>query len=285
MATKTRLEIEHITPVVGAIIRGVDLTRPLDPDVVQEIRTTVLAQGVVFFRDQHIDRHQFAEFMRNFGPLGRDPFTIAPPGEVPEAMSVHDMPNVDKSAPDPVWHIDSTHGADPVAFLALRALQLPPGGGGDTCWGSMYAAYDGLSEPVRAFIDGLHAEHSGYKSLPRLSVAHRKHLQHDLRNIHPVVRVHPETGRKALFVNELFTESIVGLSAFESECLLKMLWQHSQRLEYTMRWRWREGDLALWDNRSFQHYPVRDYAGLRVLQKAYVKGDRPFGVDRKMEWS
>jgi taurine dioxygenase len=277
MDTKSRLNINQITPVIGAVIDGVDLTRPLDPVDLQQIRETLLTRGVVFFRDQDLTLDQFAAFMRNFGPLGRDPFTIPPQNDMPDVTTIHNMPNYGKSAPDPVWHIDSTHGAEPAAFLALRALELPPSGGGDTCWGSMYAAYDDLSEPFRNFIDGLTAEHSGYKSLPRLSEEHRKYLQQDLRNVHPVVRVNPDTGRKALFVNELFTEKVVGLTAFESDCLLRMLWQHSQRLEFTMRWQWRVNDLALWDNRAFQHYPVRDYEGLRVLQKAYVKGDRPYG--------
>jgi taurine dioxygenase len=141
----------------------------------------------------------------------------------------------------------------------------------------MYAAYETLSEPVKKMIDGLSAEHSAYKTLPLLDVPDTSFMQEEMRNVHPVVRVHPETGRKALFVNELWTERIVGVSQYESDCLLAMLWKHSQSPEFTMRWRWRVNDLALWDNRSFQHYAVRDYQGERVLQKGYVQGDRPYG--------
>ena len=166
---------------------------------------------------------------------------------------------------------------EPASLLALRALKLPPTGGGDTCWGSMYAAYETLSDPVRTMIDGLQAEHSAYKTLPLLGGGNTGYLQNELRSVHPVVRVHPETGRKALFVNELWTEKIVGVSQHESDSLLAMLWKHAQSPEFTMRWTWQVGDLALWDNRSFQHYAVRDYQGERVLQKGYVQGDRPYG--------
>ncbi|MCB2080580.1 MAG: TauD/TfdA family dioxygenase, partial [Novosphingobium sp.] len=159
----------------------------------------------------------------------------------------------------------------------LRALELPPSGGGDTCWGSMYAAYETLSEPVRTMIDGLEAEHSGYKTVPLLGEGVADGLQTAMRSVHPVVRVHPETGRKALFVNELWTERIVGVSQLESDRILRLLWDHSQRPEFTMRWQWQVNDLALWDNRAFQHYAVRDYEGRRVLQKGYVRGERPIG--------
>jgi taurine dioxygenase len=187
------------------------------------------------------------------------------------------MPTYGNSKATAVWHMDSTLAPAPAAYLSLRALELPPSGGGDTCWGSMYAAYETLSEPVKAFIDGLSAEHSAYKTLPLLGGSNTGFLQEQMRSVHPVVRVHPETGRKALFVNELWTESIVGLSSHESDSLLAMLWKHSASPEFTMRWRWQANDLALWDNMAFQHYAVRDYTGNRVLQKAYVKGERPVG--------
>jgi taurine dioxygenase len=261
MATKTRLEIRRLTPVVGAVIGGVDLARPLEPEAIAEIRRTVLTQGVAFFRGQTLTDEQYLAFMAQFGSLGMEPFTLP---ELQGEPTVTNMTSVDKSAPDPFWHVDSTHGAEPVAFLALRAVELPASGG-DTCWGSLYAAYEALSGPVRDWIDGLYAEHTGYKSLSRLSPEHRKYLQQDLRNVHPVVRVHPETGRKALFVNELWTEKIVGVSQHESDHILRMLWDHSARPEFTMRWQWQVNDLAFFDNRAFQHYAVRDYEGTRVL--------------------
>jgi taurine dioxygenase len=275
--TSSSLKIDPITPVVGAVAAGVDLAGPLDAAAVRAIRAAVLEHGVVFFRDQEISREQLAAFMQNFGPLCTDPFSVAALTPPREELTVHDMPTYGNSRATAVWHMDSTLAAEPAALLALRALQLPPTGGGDTCWGSMYAAYETLSEPVRKMIDGLSAEHSAYKTLPLLGGANSGFLQEQMRSVHPVVRVHPETGRKALFVNELWTEKIVGLSQHESESLLAMLWKHAQSPEFTMRWRWRVNDLALWDNRSFQHYAVRDYEGQRVLQKSYVQGDRPYG--------
>jgi taurine dioxygenase len=277
MATIDDLRIEPITPAVGAIAHGVDLRERLDAGTVAQIRRAVLDQGVVFFRNQDLTREQTAAFMENFGPLGTDPFSVAALAPPTLDASVHNMPTYGNARATAVWHMDSTLAAEPAAFLSLRALELPPGGGGDTCWGSMYAAYETLSEPVKAMIDGLSAEHSAYKTLPLLGGSNTAYLQEQMRNVHPVVRVHPQTGRKALFVNELWTESIVGLSAHESDSILAMLWKHSASPEFTMRWRWQVNDLALWDNMAFQHYAVRDYAGNRVLQKAYVNGERPVG--------
>lgn len=277
MITSSQLEICSITPAVGAIASGVDLRERLEADILAQIRQALLTQGVVFFRGQNLTRDEAAAFMENFGPLGTDPFSVAALAPPSRESSVHDMPTYGNSKATAVWHMDSTLAAAPAAFLSLRALELPPGGGGDTCWGSMYAAYETLSGPVRAFIDGLCAEHSAYKTLPLLGGSNTGYLQETMRNVHPVVRVHPETGRKALFVNELWTESIVGLSPHESDSLLAMLWKHSMSPEFTMRWQWRVGDLALWDNMAFQHYAVRDYTGTRVLQKAYIAGERPIG--------
>ncbi|KHK89838.1 hypothetical protein LK12_18145 [Novosphingobium malaysiense] len=273
----SQLDIAPITPAVGAVASGVDLCETLDGATVERIRRAVIEHGVVFFRDQDLTREQYAAFMRNFGELATDPFSTAALSPPSEATTVHDMPTYQQRRATAIWHMDSTLAPAPAAFLALRALRLPESGGGDTCWGSMIAAYETLSEPIRRLIDGLQAEHSAYKTLPLLGGKATGHLQEELRSIHPVVRVHPETGRKALFVNELWTESVVGLSAHESDSLLRMLWRHAESPEFTMRWQWRVNDLALWDNRSFQHYAVQDYHGERVLQKSYVAGERPIG--------
>lgn len=277
MATIGKLHIERITPAVGAIVRGIDLRAEPDPATIVQIRRILLEQGVVFLREQDVTREQVARFMRCFGPLGTDPFSVAALAPPSPEHSVHDMATYGNARATAIWHMDSTLAPAPAAFLALRALELPPGGGGDTCWGSMYAAYETLSEPVKALIDGLSAEHSAYKTLPLLGGSNSGYLQEEMRTVHPVVRVHPETGRKALFVNALWTEKIVGVSQHESDSILAMLWTHSASPEFTMRWRWDVHDLALWDNMAFQHYAVRDYQGNRVLQKAYVQGARPVG--------
>jgi alpha-ketoglutarate-dependent taurine dioxygenase len=277
MATRTKLAFTPITPVVGAVASAIDLSQPLDEEEVAAIREAVLTHGAVFFRSQDITQADTVAFLKNFGTLCTDPFVKEEYRDIPEEFTVHDMQTYGNGPSTAVWHMDSTLGAEPAAFLTLRALELPPSGGSDTCWGSMYAAYETLSEPVRNMIDGLYAEHSGYKTLPLLGLGYGERLQQDLRSVHPVVRVHPETGRKALFVNELWTEKIVGVSEHESRSILEMLWKHSQRQEFTMRWQWRVGDLVFWDNMAFQHYAVNDYEGSRVLQKGYVKGERPVG--------
>jgi taurine dioxygenase len=271
------LDIQPITPVVGAVAAGVDLARPLDPETVNRVRQAVLGQGVVFFRGQDLTREQMIAFMKNFGPLCTDPFSVAALRPPSEEATVHLMPTYGNRRATAIWHMDSTLAAAPAALLALRAVQLPESGGGDTCWGSMVAAYESLSEPVKTMIDGLSAEHSAYKTLPLLAGSNTGMLQEAMRNTHPVVIIHPETGRKALYVNELWTERLVGVSQHESDCLLAMLWKHSQAPEFTMRWKWQVNDIALWDNRSFQHYAVMDYQGTRVLQKSYVQGERPRG--------
>lgn len=277
--TNVNLDIQQVTPAVGAVATGVDLSQPLSPEIVAGIRNAILDYGVVFFRNQEMTREQTAAFMKNFGQLCTDPFSVAALNPPREEDTVHDMPTYGNSRATAVWHMDSTLAPEPAAFLALRALELPHSGGGDTCWGSMYAAYEMLSEPIKKMIDGLSAEHSAYKTLSLLGGSNSGYLQEAMRSVHPVVRVHPETKRRALFVNELWTESIVGLSPHESDSLLKMLWKHAESPEFTMRWQWQVNDIAIWDNRSFQHYAVRDYEGNRVLQKSYVKGDRPVGPE------
>lgn len=277
MTTVVQPAIEPITPAVGAVVSGVDLRCPLNQSTTQALRTAILSHGVIFLRDQELTREQTAAVMRNFGELATDPFSVAALSPPTEQNTVHDMPTYAQRRATAIWHMDSTLAPAPAAFLALRALQLPDGGGGDTCWGSMYTAYETLSEPVRRMIDGLEAEHSAYKTLPLLGGGNTGYLQEEMRSVHPMVRVHPETGRKALFVNELWTESIVGLSPHESDSLLKMLWEHSRKEEFTMRWHWRVNDIAIWDNMAFQHYAVQDYTGTRVLQKSYVAGSRPVG--------
>jgi taurine dioxygenase len=267
--------LEPVTTAIGSIVHGVDITKPLEPDTVREVRDAVLDRGVVFFRDQAISREQMADFMTNFGTPCNDPFT-----DRSVATAVHpviDLSTVRYSKATAVWHYDSSLAPAPAALMGLRAVQLPPSGG-DTCWSNMYAAYDALSAPLRDMLDKLTAEHSAFKVLGLMQIAASdENLVGEMRTAHPVVRVHPETGRKALFVDELWTERIVELEPNESDALLAMLFQHVQNPAFTVRWRWRVNDLALWDNRAFQHYAVRDYTETRVMQKALLKGDRPYG--------
>ncbi|MET0371285.1 MAG: TauD/TfdA family dioxygenase [Sphingobium sp.] len=278
MATKIRVEIEPITPVVGAIISGVDLREALDQDTVAQLHAAVLKHGALFFRNQDLTKQQTTAFLKNFGTLTLDPYSKNYKEGVPEDEAVRDYETFnDNAKATQFWHIDSTLGEKPANLLSLRALNLPGSGGGDTCWGSMCAAYDALSQPVRDMIDGLEAVHSDYRTYALMDPAYRDNLNRGLSNIHPVVRVHPETGRKALLVNALWTEKIVGLSELESTSILNMLYTHAAQPEFTMRWRWRVNDMVLWDNRAFQHYAVRDYEGRRTLEKGILAGERPYG--------
>jgi alpha-ketoglutarate-dependent taurine dioxygenase len=282
MATKVRLSIEPITPVVGAIIRGVDLREPLEEDTIAELRAAVLKHGALFFRDQDITKQQANTFLNHFGrqtvdPYARD-FEENPTGE----KGVRDYETFnDNAKATQFWHLDSTLAEKPADFLYLRAIRLPESGGGDTCWGSMIAAYEALSEPIRRMIDGLEARHSDYRTYPLMDKAYLDNLNKGLNCVHPVVRVNPDTGRKSLLVNQLWTEKIVGVSELESKAILEMLYTHAAQPEFTMRWRWRVNDVVLWDNRSFQHYAVRDYYGRRTLEKGIIAGQRPYGPATK----
>jgi len=277
MTTAPVLDVQPVTPAVGAIIGGLDLRAPFDDNLVRAVRAAVLEHGVVFFRDQDLTREQMLVFMEHFGTPCTDPFSVDQ--SVSGLDTVIDMVTLGYSPATAVWHIDSSLAPEPASLIALRALEVPPSGG-DTCWASMYAAYDALSEPLRDLLDGLTAEHAGSKTLALMGGDSYGFLQEDMRNVHPAVRVHPETGRKALFVDELWTERIVELEADESASLLAFLFEHVKKPNFTMRWQWRPNDLALWDNRAFQHYAVNDYTANRVMQKSLLAGDRPYGPAR-----
>jgi taurine dioxygenase len=269
------LSLTPLTRDAGAVVDGLDLRKSLNESTVQAIREAVLDRGVLFFRNQDISREQMLEFMENFGTPCTDPFAVVerPP---PALATIIDNPTLNYRKATAVWHTDSSLAEAPASLMALRAIELPAVGG-DTCWGSMYAAYDALSEPIRAMIDGLSAEHTAFKVLPLMAGAGYPGLHEAMRNVHPMVRVHPETGRKALFVNELWTERVVGLDDNESKHLLAMLFEHIASPLFSVRWRWQVNDVAFWDNRSFQHYAVRDYDATRVMQKSLLAGDRPYG--------
>jgi alpha-ketoglutarate-dependent taurine dioxygenase len=269
------LDVKPLSAVIGSVIAGVDLHEPLEPGTARAIREIVLERGVVFFRDQDLTREQTLAFMENFGTPCMDPISvIEQPFEPIE--TVIDMPTLGYQRATAVWHIDSSLGAEPASLIALRALEIPDAGG-DTCWSNMQAVYESLSAPLRDMLDNLTALHTAYKVMPLMEGAGYPPVDDALRNVHPVVRVHPETGRKSLFVDELWTERILELDEEESDVLLAMLIKRIGSPLYTVRWNWQVHDLALWDNRFTEHYAVRDYEAHRVLQKSLLAGDRPFG--------
>jgi len=276
--TSTRINICRLTNAVGALIEGVDLCRPLDAETVQTLRRALLDHGVIFFRDQPFDTEKMRAFASHFGTPMPEPFANS---ALKDKDPVTEGNLVATRYATAVWHSDTSYVPEPPMLTALRAVKLPPLGG-DTCWASMYAAYDALSEPMRTMLDGLTAIHSMIPVLKRMPPALSDNYLvneklHGLEHAHPVIRVHPETGRKALFVSEAWTTRIVELTPAESDRMLSLLFDHVKSPDFSMRWHWAPNDVALWDNRSVQHYAVPDYETERVMQRVVIEGDRPYG--------
>ncbi|AUG76497.1 taurine dioxygenase [Kitasatospora sp. MMS16-BH015] len=301
-AHATRLSVRQVAGRIGAEISGVDLREELDEATVAEIRQAVLAHRVVFFRDQQIDHAQHVAFGRRFGALTRRPgkkHGVHPEG-FPEILTVDPKADVERygkgfeehyqrkwTSPLAGWHSDLTQAVNPPNLSILRAESTPLFGG-DTQWTNTVAAYEGLAAPLRALVDTLQAEHAFFTGV---------HLRHsDERDreilkiycedpqvaIHPVVRVHPETGEKALFVSPGSTTRIMGFTELESRHLLDLLFQHLTSAEYTVRFRWEPGSIAFWDNRATCHFAPTDFAHLdadRVMHRVTVLGEPALGPD------
>jgi len=272
---------KRITPKTGAIVTGVDLTKPVSADDLKIIEQGLLEHQILFFRDQPVTPQQQCDFARFFGDLHIHPIYPLLP-ELPEIMVIdtHEgfLPDNDN------WHTDVTFSQTPPLAGILAAKQLPSVGG-DTLWANTVAAYEALSAPIQKLLDGLTAVHSVSKSFPPSRWANdpdtkeryeRAVAKHPPVN-HPVVRTHPVTGKKGLFVNHGFTTRINGLSDAESDHLLAFLFAHVSRPEFTIRWNWQVNDIAFWDNRITQHYAVADYLPeRRIMHRATVNGDKPY---------
>jgi taurine dioxygenase len=276
-ATSTRLHVEPLAGAIGAIVTGVDLTR-LDDATVAELRAIWLEHLVVFFRDQELDADAFLEFAHRFGEPVRYPF-VKGFDTHPEIIEVAKLPDETVNFGG-IWHSDTVYLEQPPMATMLLARELPPCGG-DTMFASMYAAYDALSPALREVLDGLKTVNSS--ALADVSKTREDRIrdrgaeeeQHFLAT-HPVVRTHPETGRKALYVNPAHTASFEGMTVEESRPLLEFLFAHSTRAEFTCRFQWGVGSLALWDNRCAMHNPVNDYHGFtRRMHRITLAGDVP----------
>jgi taurine dioxygenase len=268
------IRIEKLTPHVGAEIAGVDLGRPLDERAFKEIHDALVEHGVVFFRDQRMTPEQHKALGRLFGELHVHP--AAPsllPGH-PEVFVIH-ADEHSKHVAGEYWHSDVSCDPEPPMGSILYMHELPPVGG-DTLFASMYAAYDTLSAPMQRFLEGLTAMHEGEH------VYRGRYGNDDTGKVypraeHPVVRTHPVSGRKALFVNGGFTTRIVQLARAESDALLEFLFRHIETPELHCRFRWRVNSVAFWDNRSVQHHAMWDYFPQRRHgHRVTIKGDRPF---------
>jgi taurine dioxygenase len=274
------LSITRLTPTIGALLEGIELGEALQDDARAQIDSALVEHQVLFFRDQSLTPAQHRDFAARFGRLHIHPIYPAHP-EVPEVMVLDtDLIDVRDNA---IWHTDVTFTETPPMGSILIARVLPQIGG-DTLWSSSIAAYDALSPPMQRFLQGLSATHDITQSFPAerfaTSEAARSRLEKAKLNnppvSHPVIRTHPVSGRKALFVQEGFTTHINELTAAESRALLAFLYAHSVKPEFTVRWKWRVGDVAFWDNRVTLHYATDDYRpARRVMNRATIVGDRP----------
>ena len=282
---------------IGADITGVDISRPLPPEQVAAVRDALHRYKVIFFRGQHLDHASQIAFGRQFGELTyAHPHDEAPPQDYPEIFTVdprryeqrygegfHAENRRRQYSYFTGWHTDVTAAVNPPAGSILRA-EVVPEIGGDTTWANLVAAYEGLSGTVKAFVETLRAEHRyGGPDGPRSDSAYARRLNDNLLvAIHPVVRVHPVTGEKALFVNPGFTSHVVGVTARESKAVLDLLYAEITRPEYTVRLRWEPGTVAFWDNRATAHLAPRDIEHLdlqRTLHRVTLVGDVPVGPD------
>ena len=276
---------------IGAEIRGVDLSRPLPPQQVSAIRAALLRWKVVFFRDQVLDHRKHIAAARHFGETTAGHVVYGSDSEYPQIYSVAKNRKANRFQGQVLfrawsgWHTDITAAINPPAASILRGDVVPPYGG-DTQFTNLVAAYNALSPVMQKFVDGLRGVHRfapppGVDQTPEYLELMRKRT---LVSEHPIVRVHPETGERALFVSPSFLKSIVGVSPRESQVLLEFLWEHIVRPEFTVRFRWAPGSIAFWDNRATAHLAPRDIFDSdfdRQFYRVTLVGDVPVGVDGK----
>ena len=274
------LHITPLTPAIGAVVQGIDLTRDITEPQRRAIEQALLDHQVIFWRGQPITPVQQARFAQQFGDLHIHPIYPSAPEQREVLVLDTAVTDVRDNA---IWHTDVTFLPNPAMGAVLAAKQVPAYGG-DTSWASGTAAFEALSPALQRLFDGLTATHDFAKSFPlerfgndaqALARWEQTRSQH-VPLSHPVVRTHPVSGRKALFVSEGFTTRINGVSTAESEALLRLLFAHAIRPEFTVRWQWRAHDVAFWDNRVTQHYAADDYRPQRrVMHRATILGDRP----------
>lgn len=269
------ITVTPLSPTVGAEIGGVRMGPNVSVQQVAEIRQALLDWKVIFFRDQDVTVEEHVAFGRHFGELEIHPFTPNRKDH-PEVVVIHhdDKSKVGQNQ----WHSDVTWRLEPSLGSILRARIVPPVGG-DTLFCDMFAAYDALSDDVKERIDSATATHSFEHNFgARMTDEQReKFLEQYPRPHHPVVRTHPESGRKGLYVNAAFTMHIDGMEEAESRRLLRFLYRQASVPEFQCRFRWQENSVAFWDNRAVQHYAAFDYTpNVRRVERVTVVGDKPY---------
>ena len=270
-----RIRVQPLAGSLGAEVSGVDLSQPIDDPTQKEIHDAWMEHQVLFLRAQRITRDQHKAFARRFGDL--HVHAVLKPLEKeghPEIVVLESNEKLRFVADS--WHSDVTFEREPPMGSILRAV-LAPDYGGDTLWASMYAAYEALSDAMQRMLSGLRAQHSGdfFNYLAKDS-AQKQALAKNDGAVHPVIRTHPVTGRKAIFVNSTFTKSIVGMKPAESRALLDFLYEHIATPDFSVRFRWRKDSIAMWDNRCTQHRVLADaLPEYRRMERVTLIGDAP----------
>jgi taurine dioxygenase len=280
MSNDGDLDVRPIAGARGAEVGNVDLATDLDDNTIDDIRAAFLDHHVLVFRDQDVSPEQQMAFGRRFGELDTHPFVDGNPDH-PEVIDIVTRPD-DRLNFGGGWHSDLTFLEAPDLGSILYAVELPDVGG-DTLFADQHAAYDELSDTMKGVLDGLSAVHSAAPQYGEGGLSTRSQAM-ETKNAdashttteHPIVRTHPETGRKALFVNGGFTVGIAGMRRSEARPILDFLLRHAVKERFTCRVVWEPGTLTMWDNRSVQHYALHDYAGqCRHMRRVTIKGDRP----------
>ncbi len=288
--TDTGVTVKPMTVHIGAEVGGVDLSRPLTEEQISVVREALNTWKVIFFRNQPLSHEQHIAFGRQFGELTSGHVVFGNDAEYPEIYPVtkHRTASASRPAATRVWtdwHTDITAAINPPFGSILRAVVVPPYGG-DIQWANMVAAYRALSPTMQAFLATLRAVHRFKRAGggENAESYNRKVDDKSLMTEHPLVTVHPETGEHALYASQQFVKEIAGLTMTESDMLLEYLWEHCIRAEFTVRFRWEEGSIAFWDNRSTQHLAVRDVYDTdfeREFYRVTLNGSVPVGIDGK----
>ncbi len=272
------IEVHPVAGALGAEVRGVDLGA-LDDATFEEIHSAFLDHLVLFFRDQKLTPEQQIAFARRFGPIGYYPF-VEGLKEHPEIVEVLKEPHETVNFGG-IWHSDTSYLARPPLGSVLYAKEIPPVGG-DTLFANMYMAYEALSDGMKRLLEGLRAVNSARKGTAattretRVRERPKDSSNVQTESVHPAIRTHPETGRKAIYVNVGHTVRFEGMTEEESAPILEFLFDHVTRPEFTCRFRWRPGSVAVWDNRCTQHYAMNDYHGhRRLMHRVTIEGEVP----------